>query len=144
MSAAQQDSIMWFLVVFASAFLFVIWSAWLEARRRRWFDTLRIVRPEIEYPNNHHVFGVGYYHAASKRWFMYPWNEFREGRGYFWDGAWQKSPDQRLVQKSGPDDAEIDRVNSLWRKADPDLTEKFWKEVERDGFGTAIRRSEGS
>jgi hypothetical protein len=88
--------------------------------------------------------GVGYYHAASLRWFPHPWNEYREGRGYYWNGIWNSTPDQRMVQKSTPPVSEVERVNQEWRKADPDRTRQFWEIVDREGFGTAIRRSEGS
>jgi hypothetical protein len=108
------------------------------------FDKMSVVNPGVEYPNNHHVMGVGYYHAASQRWFPQPWNEYREGRGYYWNGAWNTTPDQRMVPKSTPPATEVERVNQEWRKAGPDRTRQFWETVEHEGFGTAIRRSEGS
>lgn len=108
------------------------------------FDKMSAVNPGVEYPNNHHVMGVGYYHAASEKWFPQPWNEYREGRGYYWNGTWNPSPDQRMVLKSTPPASEVERVNQEWRKADPDRAQKFWETVEHEGFGTAIRRSEGS
>ena len=112
--------------------------------RRRRVAAMRVVNPGVEYPNNHHVMGVGYYHAASERWFPYPWNEYREGRGYYWNGVWNAMADQRMVSKSTPSASEVERVNQEWRKADPDCARRFWETVEREGFGTAIRRSEGS
>jgi hypothetical protein len=108
------------------------------------FDKMSVVKPGVEYPNNHHVLGVGYYHAASQRWFPQPWNEYREGRGYYWNGTWNPAPDQRMVLKSTPPVSEVERVNQEWRKAGPDRTREFWETVEHEGFGTAIRRSEGS
>ena len=112
--------------------------------RQRKLATMTVVSQGIEYPNNHHVMGVGYYHAASQKWFPTPWNEYREDRGYYWDGSWHSTPDQRVVLKSVPAPGEIDRVNQEWRKADPNLSRQFWNTVEQQGFGTAIRRSEGS
>src|SRR5438045_236623 len=112
--------------------------------RRRKYAAMSAVNSGVEYPNNHHVMGVGYYHAASQRWFPNPWNEYREGRGYYWDGSWNTAPDQRMVLKSTPPVSEVERVNQEWRKADPDRSRQFWKTVEHEGFGTAIRRSEGS
>jgi hypothetical protein len=53
-------------------------------------------------------------------------------------------PDQKMVSKSMPSSSEVERVNQEWRKADPDSARRFWAAVEREGFGTAIRRSEGS
>jgi len=112
--------------------------------RQRKLATMTIVSPGVEYPNNHHVMGVGYYHAAALRWYSHPWNEFRENRGYYWDGAWHATPDQRMVLKSAPSASEVNRVNQEWRNADPDRAQRFWNIVEQQGFGTAIRRSEGS
>jgi|SRR3954470_5684772 hypothetical protein len=112
--------------------------------RRRKFDKLSAVNPDVEYPNNHHVMGVGYYHAAAQRWCPNPWNEYREGRGYYWNGTWNPTPDQSMVPKSMPEASEVERVNREWRRADPDRTRQFWDTVEHEGFGTAIRRSEGS
>ena len=112
--------------------------------RRRKFAAMSMVKPGVEYPNNHHVMGVGYYHAAALRWLPHPWNEYREGRGYYWKGTWNSAPDQNMVLKSTPPASEVERVNQEWRKADPDRARQFWKTVEHEGFGTAIRRSEGS
>jgi hypothetical protein len=115
-----------------------------EFGRRQKIASSKIVGSGVAYPNNFHVLGVGYYHASSKMWFPSAWNEFREERGYYWDGKWNDSPDLRMVPKSLPPTEEVDRVNEAWRKADPDQSKRFWDTVERDGFGTAIRRSEGS
>lgn len=115
-----------------------------DHRRRRKLASMRTVEPHVKYPNNHHVLGVGYYHAASQMWYPHPWNEYREDRGYYWNGAWNHTPDQRMVADSIPTVSEVDRVNAEWRRADPDRAMKFWAAVEREGFGTAIRRSEGS
>lgn len=110
----------------------------------RKYANVSVVQAGVEYPNNHHVMGVGYYHAASGMWFSHPWNEYREDQGYYWDGGWHAEPDQRMVLKSLPVQVEVERVNREWRKADPDRMRRFWQVVEREGFGTAIRRSEGS
>jgi hypothetical protein len=118
--------------------------AFSEYERRRKLRFKSVVKPEVEYPNNHHVLGVGYYHAASQKWFPHPWNEYREDRGYYWNGTWNPSPDQRMVAKSTPAPDEVTRVNEEWRRADPDCAGRFWATVDREGFGTAIRRSEGS
>jgi hypothetical protein len=130
-----------FVIIFA---VIVVTSVVSSIMSRRKLATMAIVSQGVEYPNNHHVMGVGYYHAASQKWFPTPWNEYREQRGYYWDGSWHSSPDQRVVLKSIPASSEIDRVNQEWRKADPNLSRQFWNTVEQQGFGTAIRRSEGS
>ena len=133
---------LWCCVVFGA--LGVLVSVIQSHRRQRKYASQCAVKPELEYPNNHHVLGVGYYHAASGKWFPHPWNEYREGRGYYWDGQWQDQPDQRQVQKSRPAVEEVPRVNAAWRQADPDRARQFWAQVEHEGFGTAIKRSEGS
>lgn len=131
--------------IFLAIVVFVlIGFAASEILRRRKFDKMQIVSRDVEYPNNHHVIGVGYYHANAQQWFPHPWNEYREGRGYYWAGAWHATPDQQVTLKSVPPAAEIDRVNQEWRNADPDRAKRFWDTVEHQGFGTAIRRSERS
>ncbi|HEV2692797.1 MAG TPA: hypothetical protein VG347_07855 [Verrucomicrobiae bacterium] len=115
-----------------------------ESLSRRKFASMKVLEVDLECPNNHHVLGVGYYHAAAQKWFPYPWNEYREDRGYYWNGTWNPEPDQRMVAKSTPPAVEVARVNEEWRKAGPAQATSFWATVEREGFGTAIRRSEGS
>ena len=132
------------VAVAAFIVLVIAMAAWGDFRRRRNLAASSAVELNREFPNNHHILGVGYYHAASKRWYPHPWNEYREDRGYYWNGEWNQTPDQRMVAKSTPDATEVERVNAEWRKADPELAGKFWATVDREGFGTAIRRSEGS
>ena len=122
----------------------VAFLALFSISRQRKLAKMSVVQPGVEYPNNHHVMGVGYYHVASQRWFPHPWNEYRENRGYYWNGTWNMTPDQRMVLKSPALVSEVERVNQAWRKADPDRSRRFWETVEHEGFGTAIRRSEGS
>jgi hypothetical protein len=129
-------------ILFVCAMIFT--GIFASIIRRRKLAAMTVVNPGVEYPNNHHVMGVGYYHAASQKWFPNPWNEYREGRGYYWNGIWNTTPDQRMVLKSTPSTSEVERVNQEWRNADPDLSRRFWDTVEHQGFGTAIRRSEGS
>lgn len=131
-------------VIFAIVIVAVAFALLSDHGRRRKLASMSAVEPHVEYPNNHHVLGVGYYHAASQMWYPHPWNEYREDRGYYWNGDWNRTPDQRMVAKSTPPVSEVDRVNTEWRRADPARTMRFWAAVEREGFGTAIRRSEGS
>ena len=134
-----------FIYIFIAFVLFVIVTNIVsESGRRRKLASMRVVNYGAEYPNNFHVLGVGYYHAASQRWFRNAWNEYREDRGYFWNGEWNDLPDQRMVAVSKPEPSEVERVNIEWRNADPIRSKKFWDVVEYAGFGTAIRRSEGS
>lgn len=130
-----------FAICFISLILFSVWSDWRESERLK---NAVVVNPAQKYPNNHHVIGVGYYHATCRMWHRHPWNEFREGIGYFWDGKWDAEPDMRQVPFSEPDKAEIDRVNQLWREANPESMRRFWADVERGGFGYAVSRTRGS
>ena len=132
-------------IIIPIAFAVIIGIAVISSvRRRRKLATMTIVSPGVEYPTNHHIMGVGYYHAGVNKWSPHPWNEYREDRGYYWEGAWHTTPDQRILLKSVPSTSEVDRVNQEWRNADPDRSRQFWNTVEYQGFGTAIRRSEGS
>ncbi len=132
----------WYIVSFIF-FLFCLLS-WYEYERKSLLAHSKAVSAGKEYPNNHHVIGVGYYHATCRKWHHHPWNEYREGAGYFWDGKWNAEPDLRQVSASEPEQEEIDRVNKLWRKADPDNMRRFWADVERGGFGYAVNRTRGS
>lgn len=113
-------------------------------RRRRRYAGKTVVKEGIEYRNNHHILGVGYYHAPASVWHLHPWNEYREDRGYYWSGEWHAEPDQRATTPTTPSPDEIDRVNKAWRKADPQKMVDFWAHVDRFGFGQAVDRHEGS
>lgn len=118
-----------------------LWHEWRERARRA---GMVAVKEGIEYPNNHHVFGVGFYHAASGVWCRRPWNEYREDKGYFWDGKWHPQPDVRTIGASMPKAEEVARVNAEWRRIDILDPGQFWKDVEFGGFGYALRRTRGS
>jgi hypothetical protein len=132
-----------FIIVVTILVLILALGSWSEWRRRRELANRCIIVPGRPYPNNHHVFGVGYFHATSRAWYPLAWNEFHEDRGYYWDGSWHSEPDQRLIGEAIPDGSEIDRVNSAWRAGDPDAMKAFYDDVVRSGFGTALRRREG-
>ena len=107
--------------------------------RDRWRASRKIVSLGVEYANNHHVPGAGYFHATSGKWHRYVWNQFTDGVGFYWDGEWHSEPDQRMVATAIPNVAEIERVNALWRNYDPSSTVTYTS----GGFGTALRRHEG-
>ena len=119
-------------------------TMWSRKRHEQRLDALRAVLGGQEYANHHQVAGVGYYHAATGRWYERPWNEYREGQGYFWDGRWRPKPDQRHVASSIPQPGEIERVNSLWFAANPEKLKQFNDVVERSGFGGSNERTSGS
>lgn len=131
-------------VVVVSIILTIAFGLWNEYQRSARREATEVVKVGVEYPNNHHVLGVGYYHATSGGWHTFPWNEFREGSGYFWDGKWHPEPDTRQVLSSVPTPLEVVRVNKEWRLADANNAGEFWKDVERGGFGYALGRTRGS
>ena len=111
-------------------------------------DTRVIVLPDVRYPDNHHVPGVGYYHAAFGRWYPLPWNEFREGKGFYYGGEWHADPAPATPEMTVPDAEHIHEVNLRWRQACPEKMGGIWDDVERNGFGQAVEsiesRSRGS
>ena len=106
-------------------------------------EHLLIVRGDTVYYNNHHVEGVGYYHAARGRWFEHPWNEFREAQGYYWYGDWHPEPAPPGTVRSIPEKGEASRVNALWCALDPERQDLYQQAVKRFGFGIAEGRREG-
>lgn len=99
-----------------------------------------VVQEGKEYPNHHHVPGVGYYHAADRQWYPKQWNSYEEGLGFYWQGCWQKSPDLREVECSVPPPEEVERVNREWRAAGHGVADGS----NPTGFGTSFARREGS
>ena len=134
------------VVIFFICVAIAITSAhvWTLYQTRWRYAKLSAVTEGKEYPNNHHVFGVGYYHATCGIWYRKPWNEFREEEGYYWDGKWHSEPDLRQVRSSTPTAEEVTRVNAVWRKADPEAMKRFWYRIEISGFGNAAKRAEYS
>ena len=145
-SRLHPDMPPWLIPLLWIAFIWslILLGIYKEKREVRRLSKLTVVEPLRHYVNNHHVLGVGYYHATHQRWHPTPWNEFREGKGYYWDGEWHESPDDRQMASSVPNPAELTRVNEAWRQARPRRTSEFWDEVDRFGFGTAIGRRTGS
>jgi len=140
----QPTSLLGFVIFIGTFVLIAALVSFAQRQERKRLAGMSVVKHGVEYPNNFHVLGVGYYHAASRVWYPYAWNEYREDRGYYWNRTWNLVPDQRMVLKSVPLPGEVDRVNEVWRQAGPSRITSFWNTVEREGFGTAIRRSEGS
>jgi hypothetical protein len=106
-------------------------------------DAICIVQADTFYQNNHHVEGVGYYHAGGHRWFEHPWNEFREGLGYYWYGTWHTEPAPQGCVSSKPEPKEASRVNSMWCAQNPERQKRYVKAVRLFGFGLAEGRREG-
>ncbi|MBI3867354.1 MAG: hypothetical protein HY299_02400 [Verrucomicrobia bacterium] len=54
------------------------------------------------YTNNHHVQGVGYYHAPYHSWWPHPYNYYLPGRGYYHGGNWSDQPHSSGLTSSQP------------------------------------------
>jgi hypothetical protein len=119
-------------------------QVWNKRKAEQHMAPFRAVNKDHKYANNHRVIEAGYYHATSGMWHERPWNEYREGQGYYWDGGWHAEPDQRQVASSTPQPGEVERVNALWFAADPERLRKYNEEVERSGFGDSTGRTSGS
>jgi len=130
-----------FVLLIVAGISYGLWKEWRKSALR---EATVVAKEGTEFPNNHHVLGVGYYHATCGAWHPFPWNEFREGSGYYWDGKWHPEPDKRTVLSSIPHPGEVARVNKEWRLADAHDAGEFWSDVERGGFGYALSRTKGS
>ena len=97
------------------------------------------------YANNHHVPGVGYFHAPVRSWFPRPSNDFEPGRGEFAGGGWNAAPNASSIERSNPDPAAVSRVNSQWRSANPGEVASrkasiaSSRSTSRGGFGSFFR-----
>jgi hypothetical protein len=141
-----QESPMAVVYIFmALAFISMVMANLLSKKVDEWrLNARRAVTKETKYANNHHVSDVGYYHATSGVWYPEPWNSYREGKGYYWDGIWHPEPDERIVTTSVPQPDEVDRVNRLWFAADP-MRQRYYNEyLKRSGFGGSSGRTSGS
>lgn len=57
------------------------------------------------YPNNHYLPGVEYYHAPYRMWYPYPFNYYDAAHGWFRGGSWRKS-----VQEDADEQREEERL----------------------------------
>ena len=63
------------------------------------------------YTNNHHIAGVGYYHAPYRGWFPQPYNSYDPNtRQYFHGGQWTATPHQSVTNISAPTGSELKRL----------------------------------
>lgn len=66
-------------------------------------------------PNNFHLEGVGYYHAASRDFFEHPYG-FSDTRGWFVNGRWELNPGPDLVADSAPSPEALKKVEAVLEK----------------------------
>jgi hypothetical protein len=86
-------------------------------------------------PNNFHLEGVGYYHAAVSDFFEHPYGFARDGR-YFVNGMWQAEPGPATVADSRPTPAALKKVEAALEKEQQLL-------AGQSGSGTAHRSGGG-
>ena len=132
--------------IFSLVLPFICIILFLEYRQytfRKRLSKKSVIKSNIEYPNNHHLPGVGYFHASSARWHACAWNEYQEGRGYYWDGEWHTTPDQRQCSSAVPSNDEVARLNKAWREARISNRSLIEDDIERGGFGTSPYRAHG-
>ena len=66
-------------------------------------DRKEVISSENVYTNNHHVPGVGYYHAPFRDWFPLPYNHYdSQHGGYYHGGQWTATPHQSITNISSP------------------------------------------
>lgn len=90
------------------------------------------VSDQMTYTNNHHVPGVGYYHAPYHAWYPFPYNFYSPERGYYHGDRWTREPNQTGVTASrpSPQAAQTARAEQMARS-----------QVSRGGFGRSLFRS---
>ncbi len=55
------------------------------------------------YTNDHHVPGIGYYHAPYHAWYPMPYNSYDLARRkYFHGGQWTEQPHRSIINISAP------------------------------------------
>ncbi len=80
------------------------------------------------FTNNHHVPGVGYYHAPFRAWFSLPYNYYEpRSSQYYYGGQWGATPHESVVNLSSPNLEAIRQVAA--QRTD----------VRRGGFGSTGR-----
>ena len=85
-------------------------------------------------PNNFHLEGVGYYHAAVSDFFEHPYGFARDGR-YFVNGMWQAEPGPATVADSRPTPAALKKVEAALEKEQQLLAGQSGAAHRSGGFG---------
>ena len=89
---------------------------------------LGTVSADNVYTNNHHLPGVGYYHAPFRAWYPQPYNHFNpQTQRYFYGGQWAATPHQSITNLSEP-------TPEVARQAQAQRTD-----IQRSGFGSTSR-----
>jgi len=83
------------------------------------------------YTNNHHVRGVGYYHAPFHAWYPYPYNTYDPVRGYYYGGQWNAYPALPGVTASQPTEHAVSQAKAGHQT--------HMAATRRGGFGSSSR-----
>lgn len=76
------------------------------------------------YPNDHHVAGLGYYHAPFRNWYVSPYNSPQSGRFYY-GGQLGPKPYESVINLSEPSPEALRALDAATRP------------VRRSGFGSS-------
>lgn len=92
------------------------------------------VSDQMTYTNNHHVPGVGYYHAPYHAWYPIPFNFHSPDRGYYHGDRWTAQPNQAglTASRPTPQAAQAARAEQGMRST-----------AQRGGFGSSLFRGGG-
>jgi hypothetical protein len=110
-------------------------------------DEVEYVSNGRSYTNNHHIPGVGYFHAPFGAWFPHRYNDHDPSRGYYHGGQWNNSPNTSGVTNSVPNYSAVTDANRSWRTANPSAfaaqksSMAASRSSSRGGFGSSFRSS---
>jgi hypothetical protein len=110
-------------------------------------DDVTYVSHGRSYSSNHHIPGVGYYHAPFHAWFPNRYNQHDPSRGYYYDGRWNASQHTSPIVDSTPTSSAVSNANSQWRSANPaefasrKASMASARSSSRGGFGFSGRSS---
>ncbi|MES2996602.1 MAG: hypothetical protein V4733_07310 [Verrucomicrobiota bacterium] len=115
-----------------------------EAQSRQVIEQLDSQRDQLlrgEVPNNFHIPGVGYYHAAARTFAEHSYNFQKDGR-WFVNNAWGDAPGPENVPASRPLPEALARVDQALAKQEKELDAAAGQTGARSssgpGLGTAL------
>jgi len=89
------------------------------------------------YPNNHHVPGVGYYHAPYHAWYPFPFNYHDPARGYYAGGLWQLAPLALALTRSQPSASAVAAAVAAQRAREQQDQSLFGRSSGGSSFGSS-------
>lgn len=85
-------------------------------------------------PNNFHLAGVGYYHAAARDFFPHPYG-FSDTRGWYVNGRWELNPGPDQVADSAPSPEALKKVELALEKEQQALAGQSSSAAASPGHG---------